>query len=80
MESESSRNPLKEAEMRGSSAVARDDSSILVISWQSIERVARFYPRISSLFFKNLSSILGGSLMEQFQTNVGKDARTIKSL
>jgi len=71
---------ISEAEMRGSSAVARDDSSILVISWQSIERVARFYPRISSLFFKNLSSILGGSLMEQFQTNVGKDARTIKSL
>ena len=56
-----------EGERRGTSASAREDSTVLVISWKSIARVARFYPRISSLFFKNLSSILGGSLLEHMQ-------------
>jgi signal-transduction protein with cAMP-binding, CBS, and nucleotidyltransferase domain len=64
----------KEGERRGTSASAREDSTVLVISWKSIERVARFYPRISSLFFKNLSSILGGTLLEHMQTTVNKDA------
>jgi predicted RND superfamily exporter protein len=53
---------------RGTSAIATKDSDVLVISWQSIERVARFYPRISSLFFQNLSKILGNRLLEEFQT------------
>ena len=54
--------------VRGTSAIATRDSEVLVISWQSIERVARFYPRISSLFFQNLSKILGNRLLEEFQT------------
>ena len=54
--------------VRGTSAVATKDSEVLVISWDSIERVARFYPRISSLFFKNLSRILGHRLLQEFQT------------
>ena len=52
---------------RGTSAIATENSEVLVISWQSIERVARFYPRISSLFFKNLSGILGARLLEHIQ-------------
>ena len=59
---------IGDQDVRATSAIAREDSTVLVISWQSIERVARFYPRISSLFFKNLSSILGGSLIQQMQT------------
>ena len=53
---------------RGTSAIATEDSQVLVISWQSIERVARFYPRIASLFFKNLSDILGSRLLEHIQS------------
>jgi len=67
---------LSEEEKRGTSAAAKQDSTVLVISWESIERVARFYPRISSIFFKNLSSILGGSLIEQMQVNAEKTARS----
>jgi hydrophobe/amphiphile efflux-3 (HAE3) family protein len=63
---------ISEDDMRGASAIARKKSSVLVISWESIERVARFYPRISSLFFKNLSAILGGRLIHQMQDNTGK--------
>ena len=58
---------IGDQDVRATSAIARENSTVLVISWQSIERVARFYPRISSLFFKNLSSILGGSLVQQLQ-------------
>ena len=58
---------VNEEEKRGTGAIATEDASVLVISWQSIEQIARFYPRISSLFFKNLSSILGGRLIEQIQ-------------
>ena len=54
--------------LRGTSAMAMKDSEVLVISWDSIERVARFYPRISSLFFKNLSRILGSRLLQEFQS------------
>jgi len=63
---------VSEDERRGTSASAKEDSTVLVISWKSIARVARFYPRISSIFFKNLSSILGGSLLEQMQANANK--------
>ena len=66
---------VSEEGKRGTSAVATSDSSVLVISWQSIEQIARFYPRISSLFFKNLSSILGGRLLEQMQVDAGEEAR-----
>lgn len=63
---------MSEEEQRSTSAMAREKSTVLVISWQSIERVARYYPRISSLFFKNLSAILGGSLIQEMQVNVDK--------
>jgi|GEM_PF-6344921 len=66
---------LGDNQVRVTSAVAREDSTILVISWQSIERVARFYPRISSLFFKNLSTILGGTLLEHLQTQSDTTAK-----
>lgn len=65
---------LSEHEKRVTSAAAKEDSTVLVISWESIERVARFYPRISSIFFKNLSVILGGSLMEQIQATAERSA------
>lgn len=61
-----------EDEIRSSSARAKEDSTVLVLSWQNIERVARFYPRISSLFFKNLSSIMGGTLIQHIQGDVKK--------
>jgi predicted RND superfamily exporter protein/CRP-like cAMP-binding protein len=56
-----------EEKVRATSAMATKDSEVLVISWKSIEQVTRFYPRISSLFFKNLSKMLGSRLLQEFR-------------
>ncbi len=57
-----------ETDHRATTAIAKQDSQILVISWQGIERIARFYPKISSLFFKNLSNLLGGRLLDHLKS------------
>jgi hypothetical protein len=65
-----------EDQKRQASALATRDSTVLIISWLTIERIARFYPRITTLFFRNLSNLLGVGIVEQIKgdTAAGKVA------
>lgn len=47
---------------RTASITARTPTQVLALKWDGIHRIARFYPRISSRLFLNLSSILSKRL------------------
>jgi len=47
---------------RTADVVAMTDAKVLSIDWDSLERINRIFPRISSKFFLNISRILGRRL------------------
>lgn len=54
---------------RISTAVALEDTKVLVLTWDSIQRGARFYPRIIFHLFRNLSAILANRFTEDALTH-----------
>ncbi|MCU7850917.1 MAG: MMPL family transporter [Candidatus Thiodiazotropha sp. (ex Monitilora ramsayi)] len=54
---------------RNSTAIALEDSKVLVLTWDSIQRGARFYPHIIYQLFRNLSAILANRFAENESTH-----------
>ena len=49
---------------RTADVIARRDTELLVLSWDSIDKLSRLFPFITFRLFRNLSSILGSKLAE----------------
>ena len=47
---------------RVATAVAVGDAEVLALSWNRLQRLARFFPRSAYLLFKNLSIVTGERL------------------
>lgn len=48
---------------RAATAIALTPAEVLVLDWDRLQRIARFFPRTAYLLFKNLSAILGDRLI-----------------
>jgi len=53
---------LVDAVRRSADVVATEDTQVLSIDWQSLERIRRMFPRISTKLFLNISKVLAKRL------------------
>jgi len=59
---------------RLATAVALEDTTLLTLDWERIQRIARFYPHAAAKFFKNLAVLIGSRFAEHTGPS-GKGAR-----
>lgn len=58
---------VQDGSRRVASARALEPTRVLSLSWASLERIARFHPRLSSRFFRNLSALLAEGLANRLK-------------
>ena len=49
---------------RLATAVALEDTSLLTLDWDQVQRIGRFYPRAAGQFFKNLAALISARFAE----------------
>lgn len=54
---------------RSATVMAETPAKLLVLKWEDIQRISRFYPRISSRLFQNLAGILSRRLAQRQETS-----------
>ena len=56
--------------LRTADVVARDDTQLLVLSWERIDRLTRLFPMLAFKLFRNLTRIIGARLRQTSEYRV----------
>ena len=60
---------------RTADVIALEDTEVLVLSWERIDRLTHLYPILSFRLFRNLTRIIGARLTQTREYSIGADKR-----
>ncbi len=60
---------------RTADVIALDDTEVLVVSWERIDRLTHLYPILSFRLFRNLTRIIGARLTQTSEYSISADKR-----